>query len=224
MVVCNQLPMREIVYRSLVDDILSGRIKAGERLCEAHLAKRFQVSRTPIREALLQLQEQDLVEHTKHVGAVVKKLSARQVDETYEIVALLEAHAVEVSVPKMTKADVDLLQTLQDKMRQCLALFKFSTYVKLNAQFHDFFCKKSGNAKLRDTALELRKSIYRVVVEGQTLPQHGTEYLESHDRILRAVRSNIPTQAAELMKSHIVDSKAFILEALLNAARQSYYR
>ena len=213
-----------MIYSQILEDILTGRINSGEKLTEADLAKRFHVSRTPIREALLQLEKEDFIVHTKHVGAVVRKVSARQVEETHEVVALLESHATGIAAPRMTERDVTLLAKLQMKMRECLKASKFSSYVQLNAEFHDFFSKKCGNEKLRETILDLRKSIYRVVAEGQTLPRHATEYLDSHERILEAVKRNNPSEAAQLMKSHVHDSKAYILELMLNAAKLRLYR
>ena len=220
----NKTPLRQMIYSHLLEDILTGRINSGEKLSEADLAKRFHVSRTPIREALLQLEKEEFVVHTKHVGAVVRKVSARQVEETYEVVALLESHATGIAVARMTDRDVSVLTKLQTSMRECLKSSKFSSYVKLNAEFHDFFAKKCGNEKLRETVLDLRKSIYRVVAEGQTLPRHAAEYLDSHERILETVTRNNPSEAAQLMKSHVLDSKAYILELMLDAAKLRLYR
>ena len=72
-------PLREIIYNKLLEAIIQGKINVGEKLIENELAHKFRVSRTPIREALLQLEREGFVSHTKHVGAVVKKISARKI-------------------------------------------------------------------------------------------------------------------------------------------------
>ena len=216
-------PLRQMIYSQILEDILTGRINSGEKLTEADLAKRFNVSRTPIREALLQLEKEEFVVHKKHVGAVVRKVSARQVEETHDVVALLESYATEIAAPKMTERDVSALEKLQVKMKDCLKESKFSSYVKLNAEFHDVFSKKCGNEKLRESILDLRKSIYRVIAEGQTLPRHASEYLKSHEKILEAVKTNKPSEAAQLMKSHVLDSKVYIVEFMLDTVKLRLY-
>lgn len=205
--------LRSVIYRELLGDILAGRISPGEKLREAELAERFHVSRTPIREALLQLEREGFTAHSKNIGAVVRKISPRQVEETYEMVALLESHATQIAVAKMSHKDVSVLTGLQQSMQECADQERFPDYVRLNAQFHDFFAKKCGNNKLREIVLDLRKSIYRVVVEGQTLPRHLGEYLLSHQRIIEAAARRDSSSAAEFMNSHVQDSKKFILEA-----------
>lgn len=205
-------PLRYTIYRQLLDDILTGRINAGEKLLEAELAGRFRVSRTPIREALLQLEREGFIVHTKDVGAVVRKTSAEQVAETLDLVALLEGHATQLAVAEITEKDIALLTGLHLSMQECAEQDRFSTYVKLNAEFHAFFTVKCGNKKLRDTVLDLRKSIYRVLAEGQTLPRHMAEYIVSHQRIIDAATRGDFLNAGELMNSHVLDSKRYILE------------
>jgi len=205
-------PLRYTIYRQLLDDILTGRINAGEKLLEAELASRFRVSRTPIREALLQLEREEFIVHTKDVGAVVRKTSPEQVAETLDLVALLEGHATQLSVAKITEKDIGLLTGLHLSMQECAEQDRFSAYVELNAKFHDFFTEKCGNKKLRDTVVDLRKSIYRVLAEGQTLPRHMTEYIVSHQRIIDAATRGDFLNAGEFMNTHVLDFKRYILE------------
>ena len=103
-------PLRELIFNNLLEDIVHGRINPGEKLLEKELAKQFEVSRTPIREALLQLEAEGYVIHTKNVGAVIKKISSNTVQETYELIAFLEGYAMEVATDKITDEDVFLFR------------------------------------------------------------------------------------------------------------------
>ena len=136
---------------------------------ETQLAERFHVSRTPVREALLRLEKEGFVVHSKDVGAVVRKISAVQIDETFDMVALLESHATRIAVTKMKEKDYAFVTRLQRSMQEGANEERFANWVSLNAEFHDFFVEKCGNKTLRDTVRDLRKSIYRVLVEGRTL-------------------------------------------------------
>lgn len=205
-------PLRHVIYQELLGDILTGKINPGEKLRETELAERFHVSRTPIREALLRLEREGFIHHSKDVGAVVRKISAAQIDETYELVALLESHATRIATIRMKKKDVMHLTKLHQSMQERAEEERFPEWVMLNAQFHDFFTEKCGNTKLRETVQDLRKSIYRVVAEGQTLPRHVGEYLLSHQRIIEAAAKRHSVLAAELMNSHVLDTKKYVLE------------
>lgn len=204
--------LRHVIYRELLRDILTGRISSGEKLREAELAERFQVSRTPIREALLQLEREGFTAHSKNVGSVVKKLSAAEIEETYDIVALLESRATSIAVERLKEKDLAFLKRLQQSMQESADRERLTEYVKLNAEFHDFFAEKCGNRKLREMVLDLRKSIYRVMTEGQTLPRHIDEYLMSHQKIIEAAIGKDSALAGELMNSHVLDSKKYVLE------------
>jgi DNA-binding GntR family transcriptional regulator len=206
-------PLRQVIYQELLGDILAGRLNQGEKLAETQLAERFHVSRTPIREALLRLEKEGFVIHSKDVGAVVRKISAVQIDETYDIVALLESHATRIAVTKMKDIDISFIKKLQQSMRERANEERFPDWVRLNAEFHDFFAEKCGNEKLRDTILDLRKSIYRVLAEGQSLSRHVGEYVSSHQRIIEAAAKRDSDMAAEIMNSHVLDTKKYVLEA-----------
>jgi DNA-binding GntR family transcriptional regulator len=206
-------PLRYVIYRELLEDLLTGRLNSGEKLREAELAERFHVSRTPIREALVQLEREGFIAHSQNVGAVVRKISAVQVDETFEMVALLEVHATRIAVAKMKDEDISFLTRLHQSMQKSAKEERFPDWVKLNADFHDFFVEKCGNKRLRETVLDLRKSIYRVIVEGQTLPRKVGEYLLSHQGIIEAAAKRDSAEAAELMNAHVLATKKYVLEA-----------
>ncbi|MFH1955249.1 MAG: GntR family transcriptional regulator [Pseudomonadota bacterium] len=207
-------PTRDVIYKKLLDGILRGKINTGEKLGEAELAHQFHVSRTPVREAFLQLEREGFISHTKHVGAIVRKVSAKRVQETYELIALLESYALEISVNKLGKKDIAHLKDLQLLMEANVKSRKFSNYVKLNAEFHNFLVKKSNNETLREHIQSLRRSIYRFVAIGQTLPLHIDEYLLAHHRIIEEIANGDGSNAASLMKSHLHDAQRYLLEVM----------
>jgi DNA-binding GntR family transcriptional regulator len=218
----NKKPHRSLIYSRLVEDIVNGTIYPGEKLLESQLAERFHVSRTPIREALLQLEKEGFVSHTKNVGAVVKKISIGKVREIYEIVTILESYALGQAVEKLSEKDIAYLKDLQRSMEEKLLANQFSLYVKLNAEFHDYVVRKSGNETLRDIALDLRKSIYRLVVEGKTVPVHRKEYIKAHRAIIAALVKRDASNAADLMASHLRNTKDYLLEVLSSMSKANF--
>ncbi|MCF8066115.1 MAG: GntR family transcriptional regulator, partial [Desulfarculaceae bacterium] len=138
-------PLREKIYNKLIGEIVTGQLNPGERLSEGSLAQRFHVSRTPIREALLQLEKLGYVVHQKNVGTIVKKISPEGVREIFEVVAALEGMAVEL-FGKLPPAPEDMaeLAQLQKDLRQDTLVQDFAGYYEGNRKFHDFLAQKSG--------------------------------------------------------------------------------
>ncbi len=196
-------PLREKIYNKLIQEIVTGRLNPGEKLSEASLAQRFRVSRTPIREALLQLEKLGYVLHQKNVGTVVKKMSPEGAREIFEVVAALEGMAVELFA-KLPPSPEDLaeLEELQKGLRHNAQQQDFAAYYEGNRKFHDFFCRKSGNTNLLKLARGQRDRVYRVVARGSTLPTHIHEYLIKHDAIIQALNEGQAEKAGQLMKLH----------------------
>jgi len=211
--------LRQIISDTLSKDIIYGRIHAGEKLLECELAERFHVSRTPVREALLQLENQGFVNHKKHIGAIVKKVSLVTVQDTYDLVALLEAYATEIAVEKMKQGDIKYLKRLNSSMKEKIESKAFSSYIRKNIEFHRFFVKKCGNAVLVEIVSGLRNKIYRLVAEGQTLPVHIDTYLKSHNDIIEAVVLRKRAKAGNLMMSHVLDARNYLLETMKNSQK-----
>lgn len=210
-------PLREIIYHQLVDDIVHGRINAGERLSEAALCERFSVSKTPIREALIQMEREGYVLLKKNVGAVVQKISKKIVDEVLTVVAVLESYALEAVVAegKIQKSEIRNLTKLIQTMGKCSKQKRYLEYTPLNLEFHGFFVEKLGNETLKKNVLDLRRRMYSFVSGGLTVSIHIDRYVECHKRILEAVKQGNEAKAAVLMRDHVMESKRFLLDTLM---------
>jgi DNA-binding GntR family transcriptional regulator len=209
-------PMREIIHDQLVEDVIQGRINAGERLSEAALGVRFGVSKSPIREALLLMETGGYISLKKNVGAVVLKISEKIVREIYAIIAVLESYAVEVVVveKRIKKNEIDQLSKLIQMMEECSKKKKYMDFRPLNMEFHGLFTEKLGNDALRKTVIELRKRMYTPVAAGMTLAMHIDQYIESHKQILEAIRHGDGYKAATLMRNHLMETKNFLVDTL----------
>ncbi|RJR16938.1 MAG: GntR family transcriptional regulator [Desulfobacteraceae bacterium] len=209
-------PFRETIYKQILRDILEGNINEGEKLLEMELARQFNVSRTPIREALLQLEKDGYIILKKNVGAVVKKTSAKQIQEVIEIIGQLESLAVEiVARRRVSREEVVYLENLQFHMEDNAKAKDYNGYVRNNILFHSFFVEKSDNKTLIDIVSGLRKKIYRLISEGSTLPLHIDEYVVTHRKIMDAVFNNDPQAARREMELHLKDFKTFFLDTML---------
>jgi DNA-binding GntR family transcriptional regulator len=205
-------PLRNVVYEKLVADIVTRKINPGEKLLESDLTKRFRVSRTPVREALFQLEKDGYISHKKNVGAVVNKISAGIVSDYLDVVAQLEGYATEQTIKNNIQAkDILNLKKILSQMEEASGRREYKQYGKLNIKFHDSFLKKCGNQVLRQIVLDLRMRLFSMVPEGATLPLYIDLYLDSHRNIIRAASAGDARQAGNLMRKHITESKERII-------------
>lgn len=104
------LPLREVVFKTLRQSILTGELKPGERLMEIHLAEKLGVSRTPIREAIRKLELEGLVTMIPRRGAEVAKISEKNLKDVLEVRTCLDSLAVRLACQRITDEQIDDLK------------------------------------------------------------------------------------------------------------------
>lgn len=194
----------ETVYLALRDDIVEQRIGGGEKLLEADLARRFNVSRTPIREALHRLERDGLVTRTLNVGATVTKNSSRMIRDYLETVMALESYAVEKWLTGgAVKPGIKRLKALQADMKTAYNRKNVDGYEAANRLFHAFFVEQSGNAHLGEVVEATKRKMYDMAAESFPSAFHIEKYLADHDRLITAIERLDATHAVEMMREHL---------------------
>jgi DNA-binding GntR family transcriptional regulator len=193
--------------------IVEGRIAPGSRLKEEELARELGISRTPIREALLILQAEDLVAATPNRGAVVRVHDAAELDDLYELRALLEGHAARRAAERVTPADLELLRasctrfaTVEDS--------DLNGLVRENLVFHDAILELAGSDRLaamvgRVIKLPLVYNSYRWYSPEQT--RISAEY---HRLIVDAFAASDPDTAELRMREHVLQARNVLVARL----------
>jgi len=212
-------PLRQRVYDEIVDDIVNGQINAGEKLVEADLAKRFRVSRTPIREAICQLEKEGYAVYKKDIGAVVRRVSLKDIRETYEIIALLEGRAMEVVVEAKREEVFSRIYLLVEEMEKQIEEKKYTEFIRSNIQFHQFIDEQSVNEAMLQIVTNLWHRVYGFIFVGLTVPKYIDRYLLSHRKLCDAIRRGDPREAGAVMRAHVEENADFILEEMSNRYR-----
>lgn len=183
--------------------VLSGGIPPGARLRQEALAAEFGVSRTPVREALRKLQAKGLVELVPNRGAVVRRPSARDIREAYEVRAELEGLAAELATRRI--ADGELL-----RVREAVALLRRSgttprAWVRANDLFHQTILAAAANDRLSATIAELHRSFPRDLTWGALAGNSRLleENVEQHRAILEAIERGDGSEARRRMVAHV---------------------
>ena len=132
------------VYTLLKQDILSGKIAAGMRINEYNFAKEFGVSRTPVREAFIRLQKEDLVEITPQKGTMVSRIDLTRAEKERFIRESLETAILPLFLQNCTEPDLKELELLIEKQKACFTGLKPLEFIALDNQFHQRFFELAG--------------------------------------------------------------------------------
>jgi len=199
------LPITRTVKSSLADnlrdEILRGELVPGQNIRLEEIAARFDVSTTPVREALRDLEAEGLVTIFPHRGAIVTQLSANDLRDIYDIRSTLEAMATRLAVPLMTEDTLSQLLSYYEQMDGHLG--ETVTLIKLNHAFHIKLYSASKRRHLCEltSLLRYRTQHYLVqfISEIGGMPQAQVE----HKKIIEACKHGDAEYASTLMYSHV---------------------
>ncbi len=207
----------EAVLDLIKEDILSGVLKSGEPLRQSSLAEKYQVSRIPIREALLQLESQGLVRMEAHKGAVVTEISIQEIDELFQLRAILEPHILESAIPNMDKECFvrcdEILSKLENALDNKQDIDQWSEY---NFEFHNTLYQPANLQHTLDliSTLNTRSDRY---IRLQLLYTDGIDKAEKdHRDLLQFCQEKKIKQATKLLFKHINDANRDIKQFFID--------
>jgi len=205
----------QLVVETLREKILSGEIKAGQPLRQAALADELNVSRIPVREALLQLEAEGLVAFEPHKGATATELSAEQVDELFELRAMLEADLLTASIPNISDEKLEEAAQLLSKLGKALGKENAAnTWSELNSDYHNCLYSGANRPQTKDLVNTLNKNADRYI-RMHLLWAGGISKAESeHTELLELCQARDTEKAVALLKRHILGSRDEIKEFL----------
>jgi len=204
-------PIRDKVCSYLKDAILRGELKAGDRLVERNLAEKLNVSRTPVREALFQLESQRFVTTIPRKGVVVNEISRDEILEILLILSSLESLAVRLAAQKIdakTVAEFDIeIMTLQRIQDSSAKLDGEKFHSDINLKYNDLIGKASKNMRLHEMLTELKDYVRAFSSLSTQTPGRAIEALNEHLDILVAVRNGQADLAESYARVHIEKAK-----------------
>ena len=191
------------IRQSLEQDIVTGQLPPAARLDEVRLAERFQVSRTPVREALMQLSASGLVEIRPRQGATVAELGLKRMVEMFEVMAELEGLCARLAARRMSQDERAELQRLHEDTRRYLSDNDPDAYYAANLDFHEAIYAGSHNGFLAEQTRGLRQRLtpYRRI----QLRRAGrlADSFAEHEAVVRALLSGDAEEAELLLRKHV---------------------
>ena len=216
----NKSTLSEQIYQILRADILSQKIPPGEKLTLKNLKEQFDVSSTPIRDALTRLTEDGLVNYYSNVGVSVISLNEQDLTELYQFMGDLDRLAIlySASYPDhdviYRELDTVIKRTSIIEEKEVLSPEEIPQWIEYSDRFHLLFYDYCSNSRLTHAAEKLRSqlTIFSNLYETETEPQKKINRM--HTEIYRAYRSGDYARAGDLMKQHLNDSLQYALENL----------
>lgn len=206
------LPLAKMAYEALRDSILTGSLTPGEIYNEMSLAKELGISRTPVREALLELAAQGLVTYLPRKGVMVKHFTKRDVEEIFELREAIELAALEKALKN--SRDLDLLKLERSLKDQQKAWKKNDSegYIQADRSFHLTFCEATNNRRFLNILENIRDLTHLMAVRALDKRGRWEEVIKEHQQILKAIREGKPGIARKTLVNHLKRSEEAVLE------------
>ncbi|MBL4909229.1 MAG: GntR family transcriptional regulator [Alteromonadaceae bacterium] len=207
----------QLVVEILRERILNGEITAGQPLRQAALAEDLNVSRIPIREALLQLEAEGLVAFEPHKGATATELNVDQVGELFELRAMLECDLLAASIENISDAALENAGEILAKLDQALGKENAAnTWSELNSAYHNCLYSSANRPQTYELVQTLNKNADRYIrmhlLWAGGISKAGSE----HAQLLKLCKDRDTEGAVKVLKQHILGSrdeiKAFLIE------------
>lgn len=202
------------ITAQLRQEILSNTHPAGAQLRQDALATAYGVSRIPVREALIQLEAEGLVQLVPHKGAVVTRLSRDEVNDVFDLRILLEARLFKDSIPKLTAQDFDHLKGIQDRFADAIRAKDLQQWGTLNTQLHTALYARAElpqTAAMVASLLQKSDRYTRVQLSSKNATQRAEE---EHDALIALAKRGEVQAACALLAQHIETVRQDLLALL----------
>ena len=204
----------------LRDLIVRGELPAGERIPEAALCERFDVSRTPLREALKALSVEGLVTLRPNRGAVVTPLDPAHLADMFEAKGVLEHYIGLNASVRATDADLASLFALHDRLAEAEAAEDHGRYTDLNEAFHLALARLAGNSEILRIYERMQANILRARHRINDDPARVRQSLAEHEAIVRAIRIRARLDVADRLVAHNTATARAVVDSLADATRR----
>ena len=203
--------LAEKAYQRIKKLIVSNSYSAGASLLEQELIKKLRMSRTPIREALRKLEQENLVEIIPQKGAFVNKISPQKLHELFQVREIIEPKVAElaaatISIKKLCDLEEQLLHLETNRE------IDYSEFHKVGQKIHDLILATVGNKILIEVIKSMNIDILRTCYFAMTKPGNAQEFLEQHLEIIATLKARDTVRARQKMLEHILSVKNSIFE------------
>ena len=207
--------LAKMAYEAIRKSILSGQWKIGELYNEKAIAADLGISRTPVREALLELASQDLIIFLPRRGLMVNRFTRRDVDEIFELRKAIELAAVEKVTVAAPPFDLFEIEDALLSQRKAVKQKDYFAFMEADRLFHTRFSELTNNRRIIAILENIRDMIHVMGAKALALEGRSLEVIEEHQTIFEAVKKGNIEEARRAMAYHLDQSKEAVVESEL---------
>lgn len=207
--------LAKMAYEAIRKSILSGHWKIGELYNEKAIAADLEISRTPVREALLELASQDLIIFLPRRGLMVNRFTRRDVDEIFEVRKAIELAAVEKITVASPPFDLFEIEEALLSQRKAAKQKDYLAFMEADRLFHTSFSELTSNRRLIAILDNIRDMIHVMGAKALALEGRALKVIEEHQTIFEAVKKGDIEEARRAMAYHLEQSKEAVVESEL---------
>ncbi len=210
----NDASLTDRAYQQIKEEILTNRLRPGDPLHVEHFVKRLNLSRTPLREAIQQLEKEGLVEIRSRMGSFVSHIELREIVEMYQVRALLEGFAARLAAGRVSP---DRLAEVEEQLaRQPLGSeTDYAALSKAGLALHRLIVESCGNRVLTRFVVSLQDHFRRFRAVSPQLPERVLDFHHEHLQILDALKKGDGARAEQLTQRHLERAAELLMERLL---------
>lgn len=208
------LTLKDHVYNYIAEQISNGNLLPGQKVNENSISDKLKISRTPVREALIQLSSEGLLENVPRKGFIIRHLSTEEAKETYVIIGVMDGFAVCMARPYLTEKHYKEMEFYILSMDLAIETGNYNMYYKQQEEFHGVYLSVCPNKSLVEILIQLKKKFLKKIYE----PDHEGNVKEillktndEHRTILEMIRSNNTVELEKFMREvHWNPQKAYM--------------
>jgi len=206
--------LKEKAYDILKELILTGRLEQGRLHNEKRLAEVLGVSRTPVREALLELSREGMVSFVPSKGVKVRKITMTQVQEVFELRRIIEGYIIKTIARKLTPADLSKIEKIINKQERLASREEEVAFIETDKEFHLFMASKMGNQQIQTILQNLRDQIHLMGIRAIKDQSRSQQVVKEHHRIFSALKKRDAKRAHDELMRHLDNTEEILIDIL----------
>ncbi len=206
-------PLAKTALKVLRRSILTNELKTDVVYNEKSLASDLGISRTPVREALLELSSKRLVKFLPQKGVVINTFSDKEIEDVFEIRTALEVFAIQKACLVCDNTDISGMARLMDEQNAAALAGDAVAFMEADRQFHMFFIRRTDNEYLTEMMQDIRDIMHLMGIKALIRKSRMQEVIQEHDAVLTAVKKRQAADAAFRMETHLAYSQQAVKQS-----------
>jgi len=203
--------LRERVFLQLEEDIINGKYSEGQKLTEGMLSNELKVSRTPVREAIRQLELEGLVETIPNKAIIVTGITRQDIEDIYEIRISIEGLAARRAARNASEEELEKLKEITDLQEFYTLRKDMKHLVKTDGEFHETIFRASGSKTLKNILSTFHHNLKKARSDSFGKPARAKAVLEEHKAIFEALEARDSIRAEHYMLIHVKNARNRVL-------------